>query len=204
MASMFSSFVRLFSVQQVKRDHLGNNKNPKGGNALPVRAQQTGQGVARGKIKGIAERKSVSLPPVLERVWITFKYRAELNKAASDCRKFLASLSGSNFELITAASLFGPLKNLNDEKFKKLFEQTINETIVKFTMKTYSSNLHAAKIKCEENITNVFDTPRQNSYNIAYRIANQYAAAFNQLSAGKAIKVNWTIFQEGNTDDKNH
>lgn len=183
-------------MQQVKRDHLGNNKNPKGGNALPVRAQQTGQGVARGKIKGIAERKSVSLPPVLERIWITFKYRAELNKAASACRKFLSSLSRPDFELITAVSLFGPLQHCDDKKFEELFEQTINETIVKFAARKHYDGLNAAKVGLNKNIKGFFDEARQKTYNDAYRIAKQFETALDLRIAGQAITANWKIFVE--------
>lgn len=200
MASIFSSFFRLFSAQEEKPDHLENEKNPKGSNALPLRAQQTGQSITPKEIKGITERKSVSLPAVLGRIWATLKYRAELSKAASDCSKFLASLSGSNFELITAASLFGPLKHLEDGKFKELFEQTINETIVKFATKTHFPDLHAIKAKLDQNIAGFFDKPRQANYNNAYRIANQCAAALDLSIAGQAITVNWTIFEKGKAD----
>ena len=196
MASVFSSFFRLFFVQEIEPDHLQNNKNPKGRNAIPVRAQQTGQGGTDEKIKGITERKLVCLSSVLGRIWITFKYGAELNKAASDCRKFLASLSGPNFELITAVSLSGPLQHCDDKKFEELFEQTINETIVKFAARKHYDDLNAAKAGLNQNIEGFFDKARQKTYNNAYRIAKQFATALDLRIAGRAITADWKIFVE--------
>ena len=168
--------------------HAGRNKKTGGRPALERRATAT---VAEAGVTPIDERKPGVLAATLNRIWTFLKYRSELEKAASDCRSFLVSLSKPSFELNTATSLCPPLPNMNDPGFVELFEKMINETIRKSALEAAANKVSANDIS--ERMDRVFDEARKNCYGRAFRIALEYKKMHAAISAKQPAEANWTL-----------
>lgn len=143
--------------------------------------------------KPISERKSVSLRASLNRIWITLKYRSELDKAASDCRKFLVSLSGPRLDLSTVTPLCNPLPKESCAEFESLFNATINDAIKKFAEESKKSR-YAAQMQINlKNNMELFINKRKEHYIKAFNIAKEYEIKFiaAPINADKPAKANF-------------
>lgn len=151
--------------------------------------------------KSISERKTISLGASLSRIWTRLKYDSELSKAGSDCRKFLASLSSSDFafSMFTIAPLCAPLNNIRNKNFQELYEKKINETIRKFAKEAGKSSQPEEIKKNVENNSKKFDQSRQTSYNRPYRMVLEYRKALETVSDRNPVKAGWTIQPESST-----
>lgn len=139
--------------------------------------------------KSISERKTISLGASLSRIWTRLKYDSELSKAASDCRKFLASLSSPHFDLSTVVPLCRPLVDLEDRNFKDFYEKKINDTIKRFATEA-GNNGQSEQIK--KNLE-TFDAGRQRSYSRPYRMALAYQSALEAEKRSNSLKEAWSI-----------
>lgn len=196
MTCMFPPFLTLFSSQKEKPDCLESNKNREDSNTLPVRAQQTGQGAELKEIKSIAKRKPVFLGHAFRRMWASLKYRTELEKARSDCKKFLVSLSGRDFDLRTATNLCAPMKNFDSKEFRTLFEETINGTVDRLSKELIKRNrplVIETQANLNSTINGFFDSGRQTNYKTAFSIAEEFKKVLMPQAENQAKKAEWKL-----------
>jgi hypothetical protein len=171
-----------------------NKKTPaeKSGGTLDTPERRAATNALIVDAKSISERKTISLGASLSRIWTRLKYDSELRKAASDCGKFLASLSSPDFDLSTIVPLCRPLGDIGGGNVKDFYEKKINDTIKKFATEA-GKNGQPERIK--KNLEK-FDSGRQKSCNSPYRMALAYRSALESTKSGSSLKETWSILSK--------
>lgn len=144
--------------------------------------------------KPLHEREIAAGDNFLGRMLTVLKHGSRLERAALDCKKFLASVSRPGFDLGTAVPLLGAIKELDNPNFKKLFENTINYTIEKFAEEAKKSGLAAeALTTTRTNISDLFDSARKSNYKDPFDIAEQYKNALIAINEDQPVNTCWRI-----------
>jgi hypothetical protein len=192
MSCLFSFLPSIFR-RTTKPDCIEKTADHKDSGTLDAPERRTTPNASAIDITSISERETISLGASLSRIWTRLKYDSELRKAASDCRKFLASLSRPDFELSTATRLCGPLENIQDPSFKVFYEKSINDTIEKFAKEARKNDrLEQIKENLEKNMSR-FDNSRVTAYSSAFRMAKECEKALATNSESKPMKAAWII-----------
>jgi hypothetical protein len=144
--------------------------------------------------KPLRERKIASGDNFLGRILTVLKHGPRLERAALDCKKFLASISRPDFDLGTAVPLLAAIKGIDNPNFQILFEKTINHTIKKFAKEARKSGFAAQTLSTtEKNISGSFDSGRKSNYKGPFDIAEQYRSALTAINSKEPANTCWKI-----------
>lgn len=199
-------FHSIFRAKQKPQLHeqTGPRRNSGTPDSIEPRASKNS---ATDQPKAIEQRKPVSLAASLKSIWNTLKYRSELEKAASDCRKFLASISEPNLDWGTVTPLCVESSHPKDDVFKELFRKTINDTIEKFVKdKKKICRTGQIQMALARNLAQ-FGEHRKANYRNAFEIARAYRktlAAFvqNKPAIADFVSANVPNHPQKSADDK--
>lgn len=146
------------------------------------------------RTKPLSERELAFRNDFLGRVLTFLTYRSQLEQAESNCKKFLKSFSGADFQLSTAVPLLAKVDGIGNPNFKKLFQKTINDTLKKLAQEAKTSGRLAEVITtAKNNSSQVFIPARKNNYVTAFRITEEYRTALAAINENKPVQANWTI-----------